>query len=420
MASFPWGGPAWNELDVAQNCSAFGDYAAWVVTNDYEPPFPAVSTFWRAVVPEVNSTQPTNGQIIDWHEWVRSNRSTLASQVRDFSSCRPELCQRFGSEVDGGLAGFGLLASYGLESVLLTVYCIFAILNFLKRRKNDNSLSEEPSVRPGFLGRVNEALRGTTYDLFTAAAFLSLGIQATVIYNQVSPATYRYNSSLQLIVSAFAFYPLATMLPLILNSVRRSWLKGAVLIGLFIIHTAAWVLCTNNAQEDYYYNERVINLCPQNHPPEAAVSAAMFTMAAMVWMPPLFGLCLSVVLCFYRCNNRKMWQAKWLNMVAKGAMILFAGANFICMWGAWIILVIYFSRAHWKTEDTWSLGQSLALTPWIPVLVELASILTFGTEGGFVGRLPVEFRVVRNEKALHRRERDSLVDEPHVHGGNGA
>lgn len=206
-------------------------------------------------------------------------------------------------------------------------------------------------------------------------AFLSLGIQATIIYSQISPIAYQYNSSLQLIVSALAFYPLATMLPLILNNIRRSWLKGAILIGLFVIHTAAWVLCTNNAQTDYYHNYHVFDLCPQNHPSQAVVSAAMFTMAAMVWMPPLFGLCLSVALCFYRCKSRKMWQAKWIIRVTKGAMVLYAVVNFICMWGAWVILVFFFSGASWKAEDSWSLGQSLALTPWIPLLVEFASIL---------------------------------------------
>ncbi|KAH0423064.1 hypothetical protein CcaCcLH18_12435 [Colletotrichum camelliae] len=425
MASVPWGGPAWAELDVTRNCTAFGDYAAWVTTDGNEPPFPTVVSFWRAVVPEVNSTQPTSAQIIDWHEWVRSNRTTLARQVADISSCRPELCQAIGSEIDGSLAGFGLLASYGLETVLLTVYCTFALLRYFNNRKrrasSSNEAQESPeAVKSSVFSRVNEALRGTTYDLFTAAAFLSLGIQATVIYSQVSPIAYRYNSSLQLIVSAFAFYPLATMLPLILNSVRRSWLKGAVLVGLFVIHTAAWVLCTNNAQVDYYHNSNVIGLCPQNHPSQAVVSAAMFTMAAMVWMPPLFGLCLSVVLCFYRCNNRKMWQAKWLKKVAKGAMSLYASFNFVCMWGAWIILVVFFSGASWKPEDAWSLGQALALTPWIPVVVELISILFLGTEAGFVGRLPLEFKVIRSEKVLHRQEGDSFLDEAEVHGGNGA
>ncbi|KAI8279184.1 hypothetical protein K4K60_005731 [Colletotrichum sp. SAR11_57] len=421
MGSVPWGGPAWAELDVTRDCTAFGAYAAWVTTDDNEPPFPTVASFWRAVVPEVNSTQPNNAQIIDWHGWVRLNRTTLARQVADISSCRPELCQAFGSEIDGGLAGFGLLASYGLETVLLTIYCTFALLRYLNNRKHrassPNETQESPeAVKPGVVSRVNEALRGTTYDLFTAAAFLSLGIQATVIYSQVSPIAYRYNSSLQLIVSAFAFYPLATMLPLILNSVRRSWLKGAVLVGLFVIHTAAWVLCTNSAQVDYYHNSNVIGLCPQNHPSQAVVSAAMFTMAAMVWMPPLFGLCLSVVLCFYRCNNRKMWQANWLKKVAKGAMIMYASFNFICMWGAWIILVAFFSGASWKSEDAWSLGQALALTPWVPVLAELVSILFLGTEVGFVGRLPPEFKVIRSEKALHRQEGDSFLDEAEVHG----
>ncbi|OHE93066.1 hypothetical protein CORC01_11623 [Colletotrichum orchidophilum] len=86
---------------------------------------------------------------------------------------------------------------------------------------------------------VNEAIRGKRYELFIAAASLSLEIQATVIYSQVTPISYQYNSSLQLIVSALSFYPLAAMLPFILDSTRRSWMKGAVLTGLFVIHSSA-------------------------------------------------------------------------------------------------------------------------------------------------------------------------------------
>ncbi|KAF6809909.1 hypothetical protein CSOJ01_06618 [Colletotrichum sojae] len=329
MAGVPWGGPRWDELDFAGNCSAFGHYAAWIVTEGNEPTFPVVASFWRAVVPEVNSAQPNNGQIIDWHEWVRSNMTTLAKEMNGISVCRPELCRTLGSEIDGGLAGFGVLASYGLEAVLLSIYCAFTILSSFKRQGSSTTLSEKPQAvyhdgKLGVFNRVNEALRGTTYEFFAAAASLSLGTQATVICNQISPVAYRYNSSLQLIFSVFPFYALATMPPLILTSDRRSWLKYPVLGILFVVQTTAWVLCINNAQMDYYHNELAIDLCPKNHPPDPAVGAAMFTMAAMICIPPLFGICLSLVLCFYRCNNRKMWQAEWLNKVAKGAMVLYA------------------------------------------------------------------------------------------------
>ncbi|KAF6843873.1 hypothetical protein CMUS01_01630 [Colletotrichum musicola] len=421
MAGFLWGGPRWNELDFAGNCSAFGHYAAWIVTEGNEPTFPVVASLWRAVVPEVQSVQPNNGQIIDWHEWVRSNMTTLAKEMDGISVCRSELCRTLGSEIDGGLAGFGVLASYGLEAVLLSIYAAFTILSSFKRQGSSTTLYEKPQAvylddKLSIFNRINEALRGTTYEFFAAAASLSLGIQATVIYNQISPVASRYNSSLQLIFSAFPFYALATMLPLILASDRRSWLKGSVLGLLFVVQTTAWVLCIiNNAQMDYYHNERAIDLCPKNHPPEAAVGAAMFTMAAMIWMPPLFGICLSLILCFYRCNNRKMWQAEGLNKVAKGAMVLYAGANFICMWGAWIFLVVFFNGATSQTDNTWNLGQALALTPWITVLVEIGSILFFGTEATFVGRLSFEFKVIRKERALHHRERDAILDEMSDH-----
>ncbi|CCF35365.1 hypothetical protein CH063_07169 [Colletotrichum higginsianum] len=415
----------WTSFDITANCSLTGNYFAWVVTQDNEPPFPEVAKFWRMTVGLEGAQNLSDAVVIEWHEWARSNGSDLVYQVNILDACRDELCRSIGSEIDGGLAGFGVLASYGLGAVFLTLYGGFALRGFFKRRKTTTALSEKPHTAPpdgtpGFLGRIDEALRCTTYDLFTAAAFLSLGVQATVIYSQVAPATHHYNSSLQLIVSALAFYPLAAMLPLVLASGRRSLLKGAILVSLFVVHTGAWVLCTNGAQDNYYHNETPMQLCPQNHPPQAVVSAAMFTMAAMVWMPPLFGICLSVVLCFYRCNSRVMWQAKWLDKVAQGAVVLYAAANFICMWGAWTALVVFIKGAPRRAEDVWNLGQALALTPWIPVLVEFASILCGksyipGTEAGLAGRLPLGFDVVRQEKVLHQQEDTAFLDDSPVH-----
>ncbi|KAK1456505.1 hypothetical protein CCUS01_09952, partial [Colletotrichum cuscutae] len=115
---------------------------------------------------------------------------------------------------------------------------------------------------------------------------------------------------------------------------------------------------TNNAQVDYYHYEVVLGACPKNHPWQISVRAAMFTMPAMVRIPPLFGLCSSFVLCFYR-RNRKAWQVTWLKKVAKGAVISYATFNFICVWGAWLRLVVFSEAPVKKTEDAWSLGQAL-------------------------------------------------------------
>ncbi|KAK1675754.1 hypothetical protein BDP55DRAFT_743973 [Colletotrichum godetiae] len=343
-----------------------GNYFAWLLTQKNEPPYPDVATFWRTAVEGHNSINAT---------------TDLASQVIDKVICRSSLCQLIGSEIDGGLAGYGLLTSYGIECVFLTVYCAFAILAFLQRSKSSSNPAElpqalPPDASPGPFSR-------TRYDLLVVAVFLSLGILATIIYSRVTPIVYKYNSSLQLVVSALSFYPLAAMLPLIL----------------------AWVLCTNNTQVDYYHNEVVYDARPQNHPTQVVIGAAMFTMAAMIWMPPLFGLCLSV--------------AKWLNKVAKTAVTLYAILNFICMWGGWSMLIVFFTGASKDSKDGWSLGQALAITSWMAVLVEFISIICqVGAEAGYSSRLPVEFQVVRKEVALHQQEADGFLNEAGACEGN--
>ncbi|KAK1725292.1 uncharacterized protein BDZ83DRAFT_777440 [Colletotrichum acutatum] len=156
--------------------------------------------------------------------------------------------------------------------------------------------------KSGLFSRFGEASRGKRYQLFRAAAFLSLGMQATVIYGQVTSDVYK-------------------------------WMKGDILVGLFLIHNSAWVLCTNNAQVDYYHNEVVFDACPQNHPTQISVS----------------------------CNNRKTWQKKWLKKVAQGAVILYATFNSICIWEAWITLAVFFTGASKKTESGWNWARHLPL-----------------------------------------------------------
>ncbi|KAK2000304.1 hypothetical protein LX36DRAFT_679736 [Colletotrichum falcatum] len=356
MSILPGAKAPWTLSEITGNCSLAGDYLAWVLTQENEPPFPRVADFWRAAAGHGHVGVPSNAEVIEWHEWARSNRTGLAGDVSQDRPCLPEVCRSIGSEIDGSLAGFGVLASYGFEAVMLTVYCLFAVRRSFGRRKPADDTSQEPHAaapdgKPGFSARIGEAFLCTTYDFFTAAAFLSLGILSAVIYFQTAPAGRRPSSSLQLIVSAAAFYPLAAMLPLVLAPARRGWLKGAVLLGLFVAHTAAWGLCLNSGQVERLDDRRVFELCPQNHPSQATVEAAMFTMAAMVWMPPLFGICLGVALCFCRGNHRKMWQSEWLSKVAGWAVVLYAAANFICMWGAWVVLVVFFSRAPRRAED---------------------------------------------------------------------
>ncbi|KAI3542153.1 hypothetical protein CSPX01_07145 [Colletotrichum filicis] len=161
--------------------------------------------------------------------------------------------------------------------------------------------------------RAYDAIKGTKYDLFTAAAFLFVEIQAIVIYSQIRHVVAEWRAPSGWCLSHSH---------LCMGSLR---------------------VCANNAQVDYYHYEVVLDASQKNHPWQTSVRAAMFTMAAMVRIPPLFGLCLSFVLCFYR-RNRKAWQVTWLKKVAKRAVISYATFNFICVWGAWLRLVVFWKR----------------------------------------------------------------------------
>lgn len=128
----------WTSFDIAANCSLTGNYFAWVVTQDNEPPFPEVAKFWRMTVGLEGAQNLSDTVVIEWHEWARSNRSDLVYQVNILDACRNELCRSIGSEIDGGLAGFGVSPCGRCSYLLLYVHV-------LTRPRSSHPTAWEPS-----------------------------------------------------------------------------------------------------------------------------------------------------------------------------------------------------------------------------------------------------------------------------------
>jgi hypothetical protein len=271
-----------------------------------------------------------------------------------------------------------LLSSYCIEASLVTLYCLAAAVAFIRRRRNDGGEGTVSGRSATIIDRVLDAFRGSTYELFTGAVFLALGVQITVLYLQAVGSA--ANTSTTLLLSGFSFFPLAVLLPVITGTGRRKWLQTAVLVTLFIITVAAFVVCVNNAQTEDAEIRLQRELCPGNYLSGTVVAVGMFPVVGMMWIPPLFGLCLSCVLCLYRCNRSKMWQANGLQKVVKAAALLYSVVSFIMMWALLVLLLLFYSNTKKaglpSDRNDWSFGQFLVLTTcWGPLLVEFACIL---------------------------------------------
>lgn len=263
------------------------------------------------------------------------------------------------------------MAAFGIPAALVTLFYFMAFLNFFQQRKPLQLSEKGPEVTTrGRKRRFPQAFSRTSDLLFCTAAVLNLAVGAsTVLSVTTSP---RWDSDWLIFVSTMSFFLLASTLPLVVPAASRGWLKGSVYAVLFVLSTAAWAISFSQAEQTFMEEAaQTREICPYLLPHLEAIQAAVFTVAGMVWMPPLFGICLLVVLCFYRCGSGAMWQATWVKVISKLASAFYGTVNLISLWGTWIMLLIYTRRIPEGKQDAWGLEQVLASAVWAPVLVML-------------------------------------------------
>ncbi|KAH6681178.1 hypothetical protein F5X68DRAFT_263517 [Plectosphaerella plurivora] len=366
MSQSPWPGPSWQNLAIDANCTAYGLYASWILDRASEPPIPDVFNFWQAV--QNTTSSPPN--VLKWHEWTRFHRHDLAKgihrQLHDHPECRKSLCRAVDSEVPQAW----WLAVFSVPAILITLYYIMALTRFfVKPRRPD---SEQGTITRGILWRVTHAFSSTSNHLLSAAAVVTLAIQTSKLLTLASPPP-QGPSVWSAFLIAGAFFVLASTVPLVLPTTQEKWFKGAVYTILFVLSTAGWAISVTDSEEMYKDStEEFAQICPYLFPHTGALQAAVFTTAGMVWMPPLFGICILVALCGFRCNGRRMWQATWVNTVAKLAAALYGVVNLLALWGIMGTLASYVNRVPMsQRKSVWGLEQTLLVAVWAPVVAVL-------------------------------------------------
>ena len=271
----------------------------------------------------------------------------------------------------------------------MTLYCfIFAMIHF-------NQSRDGTSMQYGtWISRIVKATRGSTYDLFTGAMLLNLAIQIGVFQEigrtKIGMDTIAFAQASTALVLAFSFFPLMVLYPLVsVFGNRRRVLK----LGLIAMLWAMWSVSAvvfglvnfSSVMFEDPLNYGYIKLeCDRKVSPGHANLITAFVCTALL-IPPFCA----VMTGFYFILDGL--QLTWLlegprvqKLKAKAitlAPYLLALVGLIGMWAvlALLICVRYWAKPNGGGDDDqrpeWTTGQILAVTTWMPVVVEFLYIL---------------------------------------------
>jgi len=178
-----WTPPPSRSLVWGANCDLFAAYigalADSAFARPFDGPYTAATDLLRSALPANFTPAPTTWQLLEWHEALRPVDRTprqdaffaafigRAINVAVESGCSPPVCAQLeaSSQLDADLAGTGVLVSYIIEALLVTIFALMIVMPTLSR------LVGRQIVPPW----VVDAFRGSTHELFVGAIILNLG-----------------------------------------------------------------------------------------------------------------------------------------------------------------------------------------------------------------------------------------------------
>ncbi|KAI1387649.1 uncharacterized protein F4822DRAFT_407219 [Hypoxylon trugodes] len=427
--STDWQPPAITELNFdpsnATICAAAGAWmAADVNTFQDEEMFMTtnfVTNFLRAILP-LDTTPPDNMTLILWYDgFIRENIDDL-SQLQRFAlyNCAPDVCKNLNWEGDPDVSGRGMLITYYLAAGMVTIYlCALALSGSGIFRQNYPSRSRRAWLIGGF-----EASASTFLD---AALIFAVSMLAAACF-RLSQAFFQeygvakghwmiYASIGSIYMSTFS-----SLLPLLLQAtapgIRRHWLRitlwaltiilGIVNEGLF---DSFFFKITDPKMKDtlelvWLQYCSPINLLSYGITPTLRIAQGLLVLNTIFYI---------IYLRYHgKGRNDQTWP-KTKNFWRKAIQYIQILNVAICCLLMWSMVATFHyyrdlvdrAAGDDNQNSAWTFGQVLAVATWIPVLVELATILKYGTKEGLARKISKKYAIVLNNAPTHDEEKGS-------------
>ncbi|RPA80650.1 hypothetical protein BJ508DRAFT_415316 [Ascobolus immersus RN42] len=460
----------WGNLDVSNDCFLSAKFFGAALNGQLSASFDSeghekynlTGDFLRTTVK--NGTFPkescTNEEMHHWTFMMgKGQPEGFKHQLhRTAEICTRDFCKFVQWEGNADLVGKGMVAAFGIEASIVTLFTLAGVVGFihsyLNRRRNPQratsdarSLKEKRQsiaafeslpVEPGKehkRGRKNfrAALRGTITGFWegTVMFSVSLGIASLIMfYNDGGSYTLFFSC----IVSVFASSCVYVLWPLIDGVTRRrktyNLLLLATTIQQFILYGFfQWYVqkklnpkidhgdrAGKSVEKDALWEEHCLFLINPVTFIERIITTTIvfaaivsFKMMTVDYLRPLL---------IERCPGRYAFlRAPWIDLHREKMNLAWKAFVGLCgfgmMWGAFARMIQGKQRLmnlaggeNLAGENEWGFGQVVALLTWAPYSLEFLSIWKNGYRKGLQKRLPKDVVVTFFDKITRRSSKD--------------
>ncbi|KAH7303862.1 hypothetical protein B0I35DRAFT_155735 [Stachybotrys elegans] len=404
---------SWRSLPLQdlepQDCDLTANWAAKFLSTD-DPPLLLTRNYLLSAVPENWTDIPRHGELMAWFTDKPSGEVKLfITKTLDHavSYCKDKFCQHLGWEGDPDVFGIGVIISYHTVAALSLLWFIAINVGDLPHMKGISRGAKENTA-----SRLLRGFQESASDFLDATLVFSAAMQIAAI-TRYAPLFYDpkadfsfYGLIGSIFMSTFTIFP-CIVLQTVTDRMRRQWLRIFLWLVVIISSITLKVLSDqlnlldilDRAKSDSHTVKEVV---------WAASCGDEERLRRLDGVGTLMHVWLALNLCWWlwyvgvsivpqRWKDKHKTHRRY-HLFKKAQRVL------LLLDGSASIVIMYTCIGHFhgynnhvravagldgdgkpaRSEDadhSWTFGQVLALATWIPVIIQLLSIIFYGKEG---------------------------------------
>ncbi|KAH3981887.1 hypothetical protein HBH98_066640 [Parastagonospora nodorum] len=364
-----------------------------------------------------NLSQPPEGELFVWLQGTRTVQNALEI---NFTECRNELCPLWGFEGNSDIAGRGMLATYLIQAVLVSLYVgALLAIRFDKVPKAES--------RAGLISRTLFALQHSTLAFLNASFVFAIAMLSASLMSIAKTV-----DNFTFIASAWALtilMPISSVIPVVLlqlaasDMLRRN--RGRILLWALVDVLIIIILVLSFIPKKLDHNMNGAEWKKYQKQADWEVlcinTRAEYQLVLLIFLAWAFAGSLLLGITSYLVGTlvarlRHSSAGKLYKQIVRVLWWTCLVLAFVSMWLCLIWFIQFQSytdkRAAVDNKDTeWSFGQILAFATWVPVLVEFGYLWWERPLDALNGRLmhPYEVKEVSKQTQAFEMSREAEV-----------
>ncbi|KAI1567732.1 hypothetical protein PtrEW7m1_009122 [Pyrenophora tritici-repentis] len=325
--------------------------------------------------------------------WFLTTNIYEEIQAYGWHKCHDDMCRAHAWEGNPDIAGVGMLVTYLLQAVLVSIY-LFALITIQVSKISPGSKSQR--LRGRYISRILPAIQHSTTQFLSASSVFAVAMLAAALFGSdkerqdSSPITWM----LRFFMPLNSLLPVAVLQLAALDMLRRS--KGRMFLWLLIEILTVWLLIRSWHSRNSQYEGQY----PSDHELFCLEFKSFRVMSIFSWIVAsllIVGmnsyLYFSKTLCaFFNGQSERAQKQQWvfwaIPIIATGIMWAYV------LWFVHVTIKIRNHSGKENKDTEWSFGQVLALATWVPFIVDFFYICWENPEKATDGRLMDPYHVI--------------------------